>query len=171
MLGGERALEKDPAFGFRILVDIAIKALSPAINDPTTGVLAIDQLHHLLHLLGERQLDTGVVRDSSEEVRLLYRTPCWEDFVTLAVTEIRLYGANSTQVTRRLRAMFEHLVQVVPVKRSETLRKEMALLDRTIDRGFADPEDRILAAVGDLQGLGSGQREHDRRENGASPVS
>ena len=120
-------------------MDIASKALSPAINDPTTGVLAIDQLHHLLHLLGQRQLDTGVVRDSSGEVRLVYRTPCWEDFVTLAVTEIRLYGATSPQVTRRLQAMFEHLVQVVPAERSEALRKEMALLRRTIDTGVRRP--------------------------------
>jgi uncharacterized membrane protein len=156
-LGPERALEKDPAFGFRIIVDIASKALSPAINDPTTGVLAIDQLHHLLHLLGRRQLDTGVVRDASGAVRLVYRTSCWEDFVTLAVTEIRLFGAGSPQVTRRLQVMFEQLVQVVPAERSGALRKEMALLRRTIDRGFADPEDRILAGVGDLQGFGSRQ--------------
>jgi uncharacterized membrane protein len=154
-LGAERALENDPAFGFRILVDIAGKALSPAINDPTTGVLAIDQLDHLLRLLGQRLLDSGVVRDSAGEVRLVYRTPSWEDFVTLAVTEIRLYGATSPQVTRRLQAMFEHLVQVVPAERGEALRKEMALLKRSIERGYADPEDRILAAVGDLQGFGS----------------
>jgi uncharacterized membrane protein len=159
-LGPERALEKDPAFGFRILVDIAIKALSPAINDPTTAVLAIDQIYHLLHLLGERQLDAGIVRDSAGEVRLVYRTPCWEDFVSLAVTEIRLYGAESPQLTRRLQVMFEQLMQVVPAHRSGTIRKEMALLKRTIDRGFADPEDRILARVGDLQGFGSPQHGH-----------
>lgn len=164
-LGPERALEKDPAFGLRILVDIAIKALSPAINDPTTAVLAIDQINHLLHLLSKRQIDTGVVRDSAGEVRLMYRTPCWEDFVTLAVTEIRLCGANSPQVTRRLQAMFQHLVQVVPAERAEALRKEMALLQSTIDRGFANPEDRVLAAVGDLQGFGSRQRDHRVEES------
>jgi uncharacterized membrane protein len=158
-LGSGRALDKDPAFGFRILVDIAIKALSPAINDPTTGVLAVDQIHHLLHLLGQRQLDTGVVRDSGGHARLVYRTPCWEDFVTLAVTEIRLCGATSPQVTRRLQAMFEQLEPLLPVERSGVLRKEIALLRRTIDRGFADPEDRSLAGVGDLQGFGSHQRE------------
>jgi len=157
-LGPGRSLEKDPAFGFRILVDIAIKALSPAINDPTTGVQAIDQLQHLLRLLGNRHLDPGIVRDSPGEIRLVYRTTCWEDFVTLAVTEIRLCGAGSPQVTRRLQAMFEHLVRVVPDGRSDVLRKEMALLRRTIDRGFADPEDRILATVSDLQGFGSRPR-------------
>jgi uncharacterized membrane protein len=88
----------------------------------------------------------------------VYRTPDWEDFVTLAVTEIRLFGANSPQVTRRLQVMFEQLVPVVPAERSGALQREIALLRRTIDRGFADPDDRILAGVGDLQGLGSRQR-------------
>jgi uncharacterized membrane protein len=158
VLGLGRSLEQDPVFGFRILVDIAIKALSPAINDPTTGVQAIDQIHYLLHLLGMRQIDTGIVRDSSGEIRLVYRTPCWEDFVTLAVTEIRLCGAGSPQVTRRLQVMFEQLVQVVPPERAGALRQEMALLRRSIDGGFADPEDRLLAGVGDRQGFGSRKR-------------
>ena len=42
--GRSRTLEQDPAFAFRIMVDIASRALSPAINDPTTAVLALDQL-------------------------------------------------------------------------------------------------------------------------------
>ena len=46
--GPERTMEQDPLFAFRIIADIALKALSPAINDPTTGVLALDQLHRLL---------------------------------------------------------------------------------------------------------------------------
>jgi uncharacterized membrane protein len=91
----------------------------------------------------------------------VYRTTCWEDFVKLAVTEIRLCGAQSPQVTRRLQAMFEQLVRVVPAERSGTLRKEIALLQRTIELGFADPEDRVLAGTGDLQGLGSGDRRQE----------
>jgi uncharacterized membrane protein len=159
-LGPERTLEQDPAFGFRIIVDIASKALSPAINDPTTAVLAIDQLHHLLHVLGRRQLDTGVVRDRSGAVRLVYRTPNWEDFVTLAATEIRLFGATSPQVGRRLQAMFEHLLRTAPAARADALRREMALLARTTERSYADPDDRAAALHGDLQGFGS--RSHPR---------
>ena len=162
-LGPERALEKDIAFGFRILVDIASKALSPAINDPTTGVLALDQIEHLLHLLSQRQLGTGVVRDPSGQVRLLYRTPHWEDYVTLAVTEIRVYGAANPQVTRRLQAMLEKLVQVVPAERTGALCKEMMLLGRTIERVFSDPEDRILAGAADSQGFGGRQPAHSAR--------
>lgn len=157
-LGVERTMEQDPAFGFRIIVDIASKALSPAINDPTTGVLAVDQLHHLLHLVSKRQLDTGVVRDDSGAVRLVYRTPDWEDFVGLAATELRVYGATNPQVTRRLRAMYDHLLRVVPPARAEALKKELAMLDSTVEGAWPIPNDRVIAAVGDNQGFGSRSR-------------
>ena len=101
----ERTPEQDPMFVFRILVDVACKALSPAVNDPTTAVLAIDQVHHLLRRVGLRRLDTGEVRDSGGQLRLLYRTPDWEDFVLLGVAEIRQYGVTSIQVARRLNAI------------------------------------------------------------------
>src|SRR5262249_20243417 len=106
-VGQERTLEQDPTFAFRIIVDVASKGLSPAINDPTTAVLAIDQLHHLLHPVGSRSLDDGRVRDEGGKLRLVYRTPDWEDFVYLAVPEIRHFGGESIQVVRRLRAMLE----------------------------------------------------------------
>src|SRR5205814_5794180 len=88
-LGSERTMEQDPTFAFRIIVDIALKALSPAINDPTTAVLALDRLQHLLRVVGDRQLDTGQARDDTGRLRLVYRTPDWDDVVHLAVTEIR----------------------------------------------------------------------------------
>lgn len=154
-LGPERTLDQDPAFGFRIIVDIAAKALSPAINDPTTAVLAIDQLHHLLQLVGHRQLDTGVFRDGSGDVRLVYRTPDWEDFVRLAATEIRLYSARSPQVTRRLQAMFERLVESLPAERAAAIHEQMSLLRGTIERAYDDPSDREIANGADLQGFGS----------------
>ncbi len=156
--GVERTMEQDPAFGFRIIVDVASKALSPAINDPTTGVLAVDQLHHLLLLVSRRQLDTGVVRDAAGDVRLVYRTPDWEDFVTLAATEIRVYGATNPQVTRRLRAMYDQLLRVVPAERAEALRGEVALLESTLEGAWSSPADRAIAGEGDLQGLGSRSR-------------
>lgn len=152
--GRERVLDHDPAFGFRILVDIASKALSPAINDPTTGALVLDQIQLLLHLLSQRQHGAGVRRDSSGQVRLLYRTPGWEEFVTLAVTEIRIYGATNPQVTRRLQAMLHALLQVVPAERAGTLRKEMSLLKRTVETAFSDPEDQAIAQTADTQGFG-----------------
>jgi uncharacterized membrane protein len=153
-VGQERTLEQDPTFPFRIMVDIASKALSPAINDPTTAVLALDQIHHLLRIVGQRNLDTGNVRDAAGRLRLIYRTPDWEDFVRLAVTEIRQYGAESIQIARRLRAMLENLVQTLPKSRAPLLNQELEILHRFAERFFTEPEDRALAEVSDFQGVG-----------------
>jgi uncharacterized membrane protein len=153
-IGPERTMEQDPTFAFRIVVDIASKALSPAINDPTTGVLALDQIHRLLRTVAERQLDTGRVNDAAGQLRLAYRTPDWEDFVSLSVTEIRQFGRESIQIVRRLRALLENLIKVVPPQRAALLRAELELLSRGVHSDFRDPEDRARAAAADSLGVG-----------------
>ena len=165
-IGPERTMEQDPAFALRIVVDIAAKALSPAINDPTTGVLAIDQVHRLLREVAGRRLDTGHVHDDAGQLRLVFRTPDWEDFVGLAVTEIRHFGRDSIQIVRRLRAMLESLVDVVPAHRAVALRAELSILDRGLESDFRDPEDRKRAASGDSLGVGG----HDLVGNEAARV-
>jgi len=155
--GQERTLEQDPTYAFRIIVDIASKALSPAINDPTTAVLAIDQIHHLLRNVGLRNLAQGRETDGRGELRLVYRTPDWEDFVHLAVTEIRQYGRESIQIMRRLRAMLENLIQTLPERRAPMLRLELSLLQTSAKRMFVDLYDQALAETGDLQGMGGGE--------------
>jgi uncharacterized membrane protein len=152
--GPERTMEQDPTFALRIIVDIALKALSPAINDPTTAVLAIDQLHRLLRSVGRRNLRTDEIVDGSNRLRVIFRTPNWDDFVHLACTEIRAFGATSMQVVRRLRAMIENLIQTLPEHRHAALRQELSLLDREIERHFTFAEDLALARVADSQGLG-----------------
>jgi uncharacterized membrane protein len=152
--GPERTMEQDPEFAFRIIVDIAAKALSPAINDPTTAVLALDQIHRLLREVAGRQLDNGQVCDDAGELRLIYRTPDWENIVGLAVTEIRHFGRDSLQIVRRMRAMMENLIESVPSQRAAPLRAELALLSRGVERDFRDPEDRLRAASGDSLGVG-----------------
>ena len=153
-VGAERTPEQDPLFAFRILVDIASKALSPAINDPTTAVLAIDQIHHLLRSVGKRYLAEGHEEDRDGQIRLVYPTPNWEDFVLLGTTEIRQYGRDSIQVQRRLRAMLNDLVKTLPPRRAPVLEKELALLGTSSRRTFPDLDDQALAELGDLQGIG-----------------
>ncbi len=147
-------MEQDPTFAFRVLVDIAIKALSPAINDPTTAVLSIDQLHRLLRLAGQRQLRSEQILDEAGQVRVIFRTPNWEDFVHLTFWEIRHYGAENIQIARRLRAMIENLIETVPEFRHPALREELKLLDRAIKSIYVMPEDLALACIPDSQGLG-----------------
>ena len=165
-VGQERTHQQDPALAFRIVIDIASKALSPAINDPTTAVLAIDQIHQLLRKVGLRHLDEGVIRDNGGRVRLVYRTPNWEDFVKLAVTEIRQFGNTSIQIARRLRAMLENLIESLSEERAVLLRVELDLLQKTVERSFPELEDRVLAAVGDSQGIG-GTSEWSRKRDEA----
>jgi uncharacterized membrane protein len=167
-VGQERTFEQDPAFAFRVMVDIASKALSPAINDPTTAVLALDEIHHLLRIVGGRSLDTGEVRDAAGRIRLLYRTPEWEDFVYLAVTEIRHFGGESIQVARRLHAMLDNLIQTLPEVRAPLLRQELTILHRCAERFFTEPEDRALAAVSDLQGVGGKPESMQPQSDGPS---
>jgi uncharacterized membrane protein len=173
-IGTERSLEQDPAFAFRILVDIASKALSPAINDPTTAVLAIDQIHHLLRRVGNRELDDERVRDRTGRLRLIYRTPGWADFVHLAVTEVRQYGCQSIQVNRRLRAMLESLIQILPPARAQALHRELDLLNRIAARSFPEREDQMMATISDSQGVGGSPCEgavNGKNGNGNRPAA
>lgn len=153
-LGPERTIEQDSTFAFRIIVDIGIKALSKAINDPTTAVLAIDQLQRLLCFVGRRHLLGDAVLDSSDKLRLIVRTPDWEDFVELTFCEIRYYGAENFQIARRLRAVIEYALGTLPSERRPALLDELRLLDRMIEKIYVLPEDLKRARVPDSQGLG-----------------
>jgi uncharacterized membrane protein len=153
-LGSERTMEQDPMFSFRIEVDIALKALSPAINDPTTAVLAIDQLHRLLRMVGKRSLLDNEIRDRDGRLRVLFHTPNWEDFVYISFREIRQCSAGSLQIERRLRAMLENLLKTLPQHCHRALSAELELLDREVMRRHAYKEDAELARIPDTQGLG-----------------
>jgi len=156
--GPERTLEQDPMFAFRIIVDIALKALSPAINDPTTAVLALDQVHRLLRMVGRRKLRGEVIVDGSGRPRLIFRTPNWEDYVQVACSEIRACGADNLQVARRMRAMLENLRRTLPEHRRAALDTELGLLDWAIQTHFSRPEELALARIPDSQGLGGSVR-------------
>lgn len=170
-VGQERTIEQDPMFAFRVIVDIASKALSPAINDPTTAVLAIDQIHHLLRDVGFRYLADGREAGASGRLRLIYRTPNWDDFVYLAVTELRQYGRDSIQVNRRLRAMLETLIEILPERRAPLLLKELGLLEAAAKRTFPDLEDQLLAVASDLQGMGGSQSKTNKRNAATTDVA
>lgn len=101
----ERTYEQDVAFGFRELVDIAERALSPAVNDPTTAAQAIDILHDLLRRLGERPPPTRHHPDRAGQLRLLANPYTFGDLLDLALEEIAHYGSHDIQTPRRLQAL------------------------------------------------------------------
>ena len=153
-IGIGRTLAQDPRFALRILADIGCRALSAAVNDPTTAVHALDQIQRLLRWLGERRLDAGRVLDREGGIRLSYRTPPWEALVALGLSEIRAYGAASLQVTRRLHALLHYLMENLPPARGPALRRQLELVHASALRAFPVEADLHSAETDDRQGLG-----------------
>jgi uncharacterized membrane protein len=153
-LGNERTFAQDPKYALRLLVDIGIKALSPAINDPTTAVQALDQIEDLLLRIGQRDLQIGKYRDSNGKLRLVVPFPTWDDLLLLAFDEIRFYGATSVQVMRRMNALIADLGRALPEERRAALAYWDKRLKATIARSFSDGEERLDASKEDRQGLG-----------------
>jgi uncharacterized membrane protein len=155
----ERTTEQDPAFAMRIVVDTAIHALSPAVNDPTTAVQALDVLEVLVRELSGRDLEASLARDAAGDVRLVWPSPSWEDVLDLAFGEIRLYGASSLQICRRLRAMLDDLLASTPAERHPAIAAQLRRLDASVLSAFPDgsPE-HATAMAADPTGLGLERR-------------
>ena len=157
-IGSERTFEQDPKYAIRLLVDIAIKALSTAVNDPTTAVQALDEIEDLLIRLGRRRLEVGDFRDALGKVRLSVIFPTWEDFLLLALDEIRFCGAASFQVMRRMKALIGELSSILPEERRHALVCWEERLKSTVESTYLDKEDVLDASLADRQGLGSSRR-------------
>ncbi|MCC7362896.1 MAG: DUF2254 domain-containing protein [Dehalococcoidia bacterium] len=137
--GPERTMEQDAAFGIRQLVDIADRALSPGVNDPTTAVQVIDHIHEILGHLVSRSIP-GATREVDGSVVAILPRPGWDDYVALSCDEIRRAGRGQMQIQRRMRAMLVDLLTVAPPGRRGALEEQLALLDADLGDGFADVE-------------------------------
>jgi uncharacterized membrane protein len=129
LLGEERTADQDPRLSIRILVDIAIRALSPAVNDPSTAVEALSRIGDLLNVLASRTLPDGVHRDLAGSVRLLEPVPSWDEYLELAFTEIRVYGAGSPFVVRETRRVLDELRELAPADRRPAVEHQSSLFD------------------------------------------
>ncbi len=129
-LGSERDLRSDPRYGLRQLVDIAERALSPGINDPTTATQAIDRIHDLLRRVVCRNLPNGAHTDDDGRVRLIVPEPRWEDLLDLGVDEIAHYGEDSIQVGERLTVMLRDLLDAAPPERAPSIVRKLVEIER-----------------------------------------
>jgi uncharacterized membrane protein len=157
ILGRERIHDFEPAFGIRKLVDVAERSIySGPFQDPTTAVQAINVIHDVLRALAVREFPSGVHCDADGRPRLIERMLSWDGYVRLAFDELRLAGAGSPQVARRLRAALEDIHTVASPERRPPLDHQLRLLDAGVRRAYEDEADVRAASVGDLQGIGSG---------------
>ncbi len=154
VLSRQRTVRQDPAFALRILVDIAIRALSPAINDPTTSVQTIDRIESILVRLYERHPGPTYVVDSTGTPRALIHAPTWIEYFELGTTEIRIYGEHAVQVHRRMRAMLNHVKEIVDPETRVRVELELGLLEQESLNAFDNPHDEELAREADRLGIG-----------------
>jgi uncharacterized membrane protein len=156
MLKLEPTLDEDVAYGVRLLVDIAERSLAESpFHDPTTAVQAVDRLHDILRQLARRPFPDGRHRDESGEVRLLVRAMTWDAYVRLAFDEIRLAGAGSPQVVRRLKAALLDLRSIAPEERAAVLDDQLELLAAATARAMDDDRDVEIALREEGEGIGS----------------
>jgi uncharacterized membrane protein len=156
LVGPERVHTEDAPYGLRKLVDVAERSIAQPFNDPTTTLQALHRLHDLLRQLATRPLPAGEHRDEDGVVRLVERTLSWDGYVRLAFDEIRLAGAASPQVTRRLCAALQDLKSVAPPDRQAPLDRQLRLLTAAVHRAYEDEEDIAAALTPDAEGIGSG---------------
>jgi uncharacterized membrane protein len=154
LVAEERTITQDPSFAIRTIVDIAIRALSPAVNDPTTAVQAVDSLESLLHRLVARDLDVGRIEDDAGTLRVVHPVADWNELVGLALTELRRYGADAPQVARRLRSLLIGLLEGAPPLHRAAVEEQLALLDVALARAYDDPAELAVASAPDHLGLG-----------------
>ncbi|GAA3477289.1 DUF2254 domain-containing protein [Streptomyces yanii] len=153
-VGVERTLHQDLAFGLRQLSDIALRALSPAVNDPTTAVQCLDRIVQFLVAVVRLPLGPVHHRDRAGAVRLVQEGPEWSDLVDLAFEEIRWCATRSPQVSRRMLAGIDDLLVLAPEDRKGALSRHRTLLVRAVERTVPDVAEREFALVPDRQGIG-----------------
>ncbi|MFJ8046817.1 DUF2254 domain-containing protein [Streptomyces luteogriseus] len=153
-VGVERTYHQDLGFGLRQLADIALRALSPAINDPTTAVQALDRVVQFLAALSRRPLDVALHRDRAGAVRLVQPVPDWTELVDLGFTEVRGCAVGSPQISRRMLAGLDDLLLLAPPERREPLLRHRELLRQAVDLAAPTASDRDFALRPDRQGIG-----------------
>ena len=153
LFGSERTMVHDPNFAIRQLVDVAVRALSPAVNDPTTAVQAIDRINDLLGTIAGQVDPSGWYVDDVDVVRLKLREARFDRLIQLSYTEIIRYGADSPQVVRRLHAAFDVLESIARPGDAEAVARIRTMLDvataEAMPRAFVD-----VGTVPDRHGLG-----------------
>jgi uncharacterized membrane protein len=141
-LGVERTMETDVAFGLQQLSDIAVKALSPGINDPTTARICVDRLSELLVTLGQRAPAEEILRGEDDQVLVMLSRPSFTNLVGEAFIEIRHYGSNDPFFAAHLVAILGRIADLVPAAKRPPLVEQAELVLATVRSATILPADR-----------------------------
>ncbi len=139
--GFERTSVQDVAFGLRQLTDVAVKALSPGINDPTTAIHALGHSSALLAELVQRDLGPKVLQDEEGHTRVVLARPDFAALLHVALDQPAQYGATDPAVMAKLFVMLRELAWVCPTHHRPAVEREVTRLRRLVDRQDLDPAD------------------------------
>lgn len=142
-IGKERTLYQDVLFGIRQLEDIAVKACSAAINDPTTAVNCLDHISQILVKLAHYPDLSPYYYDDEGHLRAIIHQVTFEDFVENGFNQIRQYGMNDVAVTlRMLEVLAEIGLTTHDFERREVLWAHGQMIGRGADKKIHEPYDR-----------------------------
>ena len=154
VLGSQRTDQQDVEFSINQLVEIAVRALSPGINDPFTAVRCIDQLSAALCHLAQKEIPSAYRYDDEDKLRVIAEPVTFVDMTDAAFNQIRQYGQTSVAVTMRL---LDAIAVIAPFTRTNVdraaLLRHVNMIDRGSQEGIAealdrnDIKERYLAAV------------------------
>jgi uncharacterized membrane protein len=143
-IGRQGTIEQDIGFGIRQIVDVALKALSPGVNDTTTAVMAVDYLTAIAGLLSERLIDTQHP-DEEGEIRLLTRGPTYEGLISGSFDQIRQNAGGNVAVLKALLGALEAIGRrTTSSSRLRLLREHSLALAELCDSSVSAPRDRRL---------------------------
>ncbi|HBO44175.1 MAG TPA: DUF2254 domain-containing protein, partial [Planctomycetaceae bacterium] len=141
VIGRQRTVQQDAGFGIRQIVDIAMKALSPGVNDTTTAVMCVDYLGAILARLAGRRIATPQ-RLAEGELRVIARGPCFESLLAEAFDQIRQNAEGNVAVlTRQLQTLEIIAGQTANTRRRQSLRQQAELIAAVAERTIPSPHD------------------------------
>jgi uncharacterized membrane protein len=122
--GPERTFHQDPLFAFRLLADIAMRALSPAVNDPATAVQVLDTIESLLQPLASRDLHMADVTDSAGTARVVLALPSWDDYLRTGLDDLIESASQSPMVLLRAQVLLTTLLNTArPARQPPVARR------------------------------------------------
>ena len=136
--GPERTFRQDPMFAFRLLADIGLRALSPAVNDPATAVQVLDTIESLLLPLASRDLDVAEVADDTGAVRVVLALPSWNDYLQIALDDLIESSSQSPMVLLRAGALLSRLLNAAPPQRKLVITWRLRRVEKLAAGNFPE---------------------------------
>ncbi len=145
LLSAHRTLYQDPQYGILQLSDIAMKALSPGINDPNTAIMSLNQMSSVLRHVASRELPSEVHYGAQDKIRAIVHEPTFESMAAQAFDQVRRYGTKDAAIPIKMLSVIEEIAagDILP-EHLDVLRAHVSAIVEDADRELKSSRDRRL---------------------------